>query len=438
MKAYRNSSRNVENFNFGWKFNKGDVSDGCNPELVDHTWQEIDLPHDWSVEGPFNSKWASSTGYLPTGIGWYRKTFTLPKINQDRRIFIYFEGVYNNSEVWVNGRSVGKRPNGYVSFYYDISQYVHLGQENIIAVRVDHTKFADSRWYTGSGIYRNVQLITTNSRYIKPWGVYARPILQDSNHGRLEINVLLMNETSVTSTLIVSNELKLEGNVIEKTETRVEIPAKEESIVFGTMKIENPLIWDIENPVLYELISTVQEGEVILDHLKTWVGFRSIRFDATKGFFLNNRNLKMKGVCIHHEAGCLGAAVPKDVLKRRLKVLKEVGCNAIRTSHNAFSPDFYNLCDQMGFLVIDEVFDEWELLKNKWIKGWNQGTPGKEGYAEYFKQWAEIDLRDQVLRDRNHPSIIMWSIGNEIDYPNDPYSHKIQDTEKKSSNIREI
>jgi beta-galactosidase/beta-glucuronidase len=421
---------NIRNFNLNWKFCKGDVLGAQDPNFGYDNWQEVDLPHDWSIEGPFNPKWASCTGYLPGGVGWYRKKFIIPKSNEDKKVFIYFEGVYNNCEVWINGISLGKRPNGYISFYYEISEHLHFGGENVISVKVDHSKYADSRWYTGSGIYRNVKLIITNALYIKLWGVYAHASLSGLDHGLLEVNVTITNENSTAFEAKVINQLFYKGEIIGQTEQNITIAGNDESVIHGVIEVPDPKLWDLEYPELYNLISSIKVEDQILDQVETIVGFREIQFDPNKGFFLNGRSMKLKGICIHHDAGCLGAAVPVDVLSRRLDILKEMGCNAIRTSHNPFSPEFYDLCDKKGFLVIDEIFDEWELPKKKWIDGWNVGTPGMDGYAEHFKQWAKVDLRDQILRDRNHPCIIMWSIGNEIDFPNDPYSHEILNTEK--------
>lgn len=409
---------------------KGDATNAYHFNFADDNWRNLDLPHDWSIEGPFDSKWASGTGYLPGGIGWYRKHFILDRIYEGKKVFVYFEGVYNNSEVWINGVSLGKRPNGYISFYYDMSEHIRFGSDNVIAVKVDHTKYADSRWYTGSGIYRNIKLIVTEPLYIKPWGVYTQARAEDLDHGLLDVEVTLVNDTSTNSNVALRNELFYNGKMVGDFAQKVTIDKESEAVVRGNIVVLNPNLWDVNDPELYVLVSSILDGEQVIDSVKTTIGFRNIRFDSKLGFFLNERNMKLKGICIHHDAGCLGAAVPIDVLARRLEILKELGCNAIRTSHNAFSPDFYRLCDEKGFLVIDEVFDEWEQPKKKWVEGWNIGTPSKDGYAEHFKEWAKIDLRDQIRRDRNHPCIIMWSIGNEVDYPNDPYSHEILNTEK--------
>jgi beta-galactosidase len=422
------SGREVHNFNFGWKFYKGDVPDGQNPGLNDNGWRTVDLPHDWSIEGPFSKDFASATGYLPAGIGWYRKTFSIPAEEKNRKVFISFDGVYNNSEVWINGTYLGKRPNGYISFQYDLTPYIKSGKVNLIAVKVDHTKFGDSRWYTGSGIYRDVELIYTSGLHIEQWGVFALAKEVSAEKASLDIRVSLKNESSVTSDVTVANYLMFGKDTVKKITDRVNIKASSSQVIAQEMEISKPEIWDVDNPNLYSLLTVVKGGNFI-DSQTTRIGFRNIRFDADRGFFLNGKNLKLKGICMHHDAGTLGSAVPLEVIARRLDILKELGCNAIRTSHNPFSSDFLELCDEKGFLVIGEAFDEWELPKKKWIEGWNKGTPGKEGYAENFKEWAVKDLTDMVLRDRNHPSVIMWSIGNEVDYPNDPYTHPVLNTE---------
>ena len=422
------SGRKVENFNFGWKFWKGDVPNGQNPLLNESGWRTLDLPHDWSIEGPFSKDYASGTGFLPGGIGWYRKSFIIPSSEMNRKIFISFDGIYNNSEVWINGTWLGKRPNGYISFQYDLTPYIKFGKSNLLAVKVDHSKFGDSRWYTGSGIYRDVRLIYTSPVHIKQWGVFASSKDISNTKAELDIEVTIINESLKASDVTVSNFLLLSTDTVNKSTETLRIDASSPKVINQKMEVSNPKLWDIENPELYTLV-TVVKGKGVLDSQTSKVGFRNIRFDADKGFFLNGKNLKLKGICLHHDAGTLGSAVPRQEIARRLDILKELGCNAIRTSHNPFSPDFLDLCDAKGFLVIGEAFDEWELPKKKWIEGWNKGTPGKDGYSADFKEWHATDLKDMILRDRNHPSIIMWSIGNEVDYPNDPYTHPVLNTE---------
>ncbi len=424
----QSSGRNVQNFNFDWEFFKGDIPDGQNPSLKDDNWRKLDLPHDWSIEGPFSKDFASGTGFLPAGIGWYRKSFLIPKDENGRKIFIYFDGVYNNSEVWINGNYLGKRPNGYISFQYDLTPYLKFGKENLIAVKVDHSKFGDSRWYTGSGIYRNVKLITVPRVHIKQWGVFASSVDISEQKASLAIKISVINESVNENEVLVTNYLISGADTVMKTSEKLKVGSKSEGVIEQKMEINNPKIWDISGPNLYTLF-TVIKGKGILDNQITKIGFRNISFDADKGFFLNGKSLKLKGICMHHDVGTLGSAIPRQEIARRLDILKELGCNAIRTSHNPFSTDFIDLCDEKGFLVLDEAFDEWELPKKKWIEGWNKGIPGKDGYSSYFSDWHVTDLNDMILRDRNHPSIIMWSIGNEIDYPNDPYTHQILNTE---------
>jgi beta-galactosidase len=420
--------REILNFNFNWKFHRGDIENGQKAGLDEKEWIAIDLPHDWSIEGPFSKENSSCTGYLPGGIGWYRKEFEVPKDQRNRKVFISFDGVYNNSEVWINGYYLGKRPNGYISFQYDLTPFIRYGKKNLIAVKADHTKSGDSRWYTGSGIYRNVHLIFSSQVHIKQWGVFASPRNVSSESAELNVEVGIINETEKPADVTVSNYLIINSDTVGRKDDRLTIGGNSPAIVKQGMKINKVSLWGTENPTLYSLV-TIIRGKGIYDSQTTKVGFRDIKFDAGKGFFLNGKNMKLKGICMHHDAGSLGAAVPKEEISRRLDILKELGCNAIRTSHNPFSTDFLDLCDEKGFLVIDEAFDEWELPKKKWLEGWNAGTPGKEGYSADFSEWGRRDLKDFILRDRNHPSIIMWSIGNEVDYPNDPYTHPILNTE---------
>lgn len=420
--------RESRDFNSGWKFYKGEVSNGQSITFDDSGWRNLDLPHDWSIEGPFSKDNSSCTGYLPGGIAWYRKSFPVSGAMENKKFFISFDGIYNNSEVWINGTHLGKRPNGYISFQYDLSPYLKYGTNNLIAVRVDHTDDGDSRWYTGSGIYRDVKLISTDPVHIGQWGISCTTPEVTADKAVLSVTSSIINETGRTAKLKVVNTLWHGTTVAGKVSVKIVLPAGAEMPVNQVINVIKPELWDVDDPELYSLVTEVK-GKKILDKTITPVGFRTLRFDADNGFFLNGKNLKLKGICMHHDAGSLGAAVPKEEIARRLDILKEMGCNAIRTSHNPFSPDFLDLCDEKGFLVIGEAFDEWELPKKKWLQGWNVGTPGKEGYAEYFEEWAKTDLRDFILRDRNHPSIIMWSIGNEVDYPNDPYTHPVLNTE---------
>ncbi len=415
-----------EKINDGWKFTLNDVKDGQNTSLDDKRWKSVDLPHDWSVKGQLSPTLASATGYLPGGIGWYRKTLDIPKDKQGEKVYLYFEGVYNRSEVFINGQLLGKRPNGYISFMYDITPYIKYGQDNVIAVRVDHSQSADSRWYTGSGIYRNVWLVYANPIHIAQWGVYVYPKSVTKKQATLSVEVEIDNSDVKTADLLITNELLFDGKVIAKDSRKLQMTAQNNKIE-TELKVDNPQIWDLNNPNLYQLKTTVSDKGKVIDQTITTTGIRNYTFDANKGFALNGEWMKVKGVCIHHDAGVLGAAVPHDVWKRRLQTLKSIGVNAVRTSHNPQAPDLYALCDELGILVLNEAYDEWEFPKRKWLEGWNVGTPGYQGSFDFFEEWGEKDLADLVRRDRNHISIFAWSIGNEVDYPNDPYSHPVLD-----------
>lgn len=420
------------NINEDWRFTLNDVPNGQSLSLDDKKWQIVDLPHDWSVKGRLSPTLASCTGYLPGGVGWYRKVLNVPQSKQGEKAYLYFEGVYNRSEVFVNGHSLGKRPNGYISFMYDVTPYVQYGKDNVIAVRVDHSQSADSRWYTGSGIYRNVWMVYSNPVHIAQWGVYVYPE-QKQNSYALNIEVELENGNNENTVLTVTNELYApDGKMIVKDNKKVSVFASQKNIVSAILNVSKPQLWSLNNPVLYTLKTTVSKDGKVIDKSSTKTGFRVYNFDPDKGFALNGEWMKVKGVCIHHDAGVLGSAVPKEVWKRRLLTLKEIGVNAIRTSHNPQAPDLYDLCDELGLLVLNEAFDEWEFPKRKWIEGWNVGTPGFQGAYDFFEEWGEKDMEDLVRRDRNHISVFAWSIGNEVDYPNDPYSHPVLDGGEKT------
>lgn len=403
-------------FNDGWLFTLEDVGNGSSPEYSDSTWSEIDLPHDWSVLEQASPTLASCTGYYPGGIGWYRKHFTVSDLS--RKHYVYFEGVYNRSEVYLNGHKLGYRPNGYVSFMYDLTPYLRDG-DNVIAVRVDHSRYADSRWYTGSGIYRDVYIIDAPQTHLSQWGVAYQ--LRSLTSSKAVVDVTY----GVTGERPARHEVSLtladaSGNIVAKTK------GKDGKAV---LNVRNPHLWGVDDPYLYKLSVTLKVNGEQADATEVNVGLRTVNFDPDHGFRLNGESMKLKGVCIHHDAGTLGAAVPDDVWERRLRNLKDMGANAIRTSHNPQAPVVYDICDRIGLMVMDEISDEWEFPKRKWIEGWNQGTPGFDGTYDFFEEWIDRDVRDMVLRDRNHPSVILWSIGNEVDYPNDPYSHPVLDKE---------
>lgn len=426
---------NAVKINKDWKFRLDSLHDYSKPgaSYEDRKWRNIDLPHDWSIESKMSDNMYSCTGYLPGGIGWYRKTIVIPKSERIRKQFLYFGGIYCNSEVWINGHYLGKRPNGYVSFIYDITPYVIFGKKNCITVKVDHSDEADSRWYTGSGIYRDVFLVSSNYVHIDNWGIFVRTSKIDEGHAEIDITTRVVNEDNNNSQIRIHHKLYKKGtsDVVAEGESTMSIQSGTKLENAMMLKVHNPMLWELDSPSLYilETIITDDKGNYI-DGTKTTTGIRMTEFDPNYGFFLNGKNTKMKGVCLHHDAGALGAAVPKSVWRRRLSTLKSLGVNAIRMSHNLQDELLYDLCDELGFMVIDEAFDEWEFPKRKWLQGWNVGkNPGYQGYAEYFDEWAKRDLTDMVQRDKNHPSVILWSIGNEVDYPNDPYSHPILDYE---------
>ena len=422
-----------EKINDNWLFTLSDPKGAEAVSFDDSRWQKLDLPHDWSVKGQLSPTLASATGYLPGGIGWYRKTLNIPADKKGEQVYLYFEGVYNRSEVYINGHLLGKRPNGYISFMYDATPYIKYGEKNYVSVRVDHSQSADSRWYTGSGIYRNVWLVYSNPIHIAQWGVYTYPKQASAKQGVLAVEVEINNTESKAAQLTVTNELiAANGKTVAKSSQKVQAANNQTTSVQVDLKVSNPHLWSLSSPGLYKLRTSVIKDGKTIDSSETTTGFRSFTFDPNKGFALNGEWMKMKGVCLHHDAGVLGSAVPRDVWKRRLLTLKEIGVNAIRTSHNPQAPDLYELCDELGLLVLNEAFDEWEFPKRKWLQGWNQGTPGFEGSFDFFEEWGEKDLEDMVRRDRNHLSVFAWSIGNEVDYPNDPYSHPVLDGKTES------
>ena len=399
-------------------------------------WQRVDLPHDWSVRQKLSPENASSMGYLPGGIGWYRKSLTIPR--QNNKVYLYFEGVYNRSEVWVNGKPVGKRPNGYISFMYDITPYIHFDKENELLVRVDHHRTADARWYTGAGIYRDVWLVYADPVHIAEWGVYAYPEM-DKSTGILNVQVDVANTSGGQQELTVINELAdAQNNIIAQNSNKLVIAGSSSKKLQTRLTVSDPKLWNLDNPVLYRLHTRVLKNGKQVDATTTTTGFRQFKFDPDKGFALNHQWMKLKGVCLHQDAGVLGVAMYKEVWRRRLLNLKALGVNAIRTTHNPQANSFYELCDELGLLVMDEAFDEWEFPKRKWLEGWNVGTPGYDGTYDFFEEWGKKDLADMVCRDRNHLSVFAWSIGNEVDYPNDPYSHPVLDGSSESGFTQKI
>lgn len=410
------------------RFHLGDTPDAWQAWYDDSDWQEITLPHDWSVTLPFDRSCSSGTGYLPGGIGWYRIHIKPQEEWQGKQISICFDGVYKNSRVWCNSYYLGERPNGYISFCYDITDQFRFDADNIISVYVDHREIADSRWYTGSGITRKVSLHIEENVHPVPNGIFFATPQVNEQHADCEVTTELINCMDEPCKVIVTSLLFApDDTLVYEQNSHITLAAHDTGVTKSKGIIRQPACWSPENPCLYTLktyLSYQAATETINALVDTQkVGIRSLRFDADNGFFLNDEPYLLKGVCLHEDAGCFGNAVPVAVWHRRLAKLKSMGCNAIRMSHNPHMPELYALCDALGFFVIDEAFDEWEGPKNKWSTGHNVYPPRHQGYYVNFPQWHEKDLVDMIRRDRNHPSIIMWSIGNEIDYPNDPYCH---------------
>ena len=418
-----------------WRFHLGECEEAWYKGYDDSSWRKVMLPHDWSVEMPFSKTYSSGTGYLAGGIGWYRGRFWLPEALRGKKVRLVFDGVYKNSQVFCNSYYLGKRPNGYTAFSYDISDFVSFGEtENEISVKVVHTDLADSRWFTGSGITRKVSLVIEEPVHPAEYGCtfFTRKI--DSGDSEIRAEVEIEQEAVNTSDEKVRLRIKSllidrEGNEAAVLEGERELAAGETAKIPLCGEVRKASLWSPDDPYLYRMQTwyQVNGGEEYLVHEEK-TGIRTIEFRPEEGFFLNGVSTKMKGVCVHHDGGCLGAAMKPEIWQRRLMLLKDCGCNAIRCSHNPHMPELYALCDALGFLMMDEAFDEWENPKNKWSTGHNVYPPRHQGYYEDFPEWHDKDLRAMVRRDRNHPSVILWSIGNEIDYPNDPYCHPMFET----------
>jgi len=390
---------------YGWRFTRGDP-DGAEAAVFDDSgWRKVDLPHDWSIEGPYdqNAATGGGGGYLPTGVGWYRRSFTLSRAQRERRVSIEFDGVYQNSDVWINGHHLGARPNGYVSFQYDLTPYLDPG-ENVVAVRVDNSRQPNSRWYSGSGIYRHVWLIVTDALHVGQWGTYVTTPRVDSASAEVTARTTVVNDgTAHRRGTLRSAVLDADGKEVAHAESAINLEAGASTDLIQSLVVDEPALWSPDSPALYTLRTTVSDAaERTVDATDTRFGIRTIAFDPGRGFLLNGTRVKLRGVNLHDGGGPVGAAVPEAVWERRLRLLRKMGANAVRTSHNQPAPEFLDLCDRLGILVMDEAFDEW--------------TWGKvpHGYHEYFAEWGERDLTDFLHRDRNHPSVVIWSLGNEI------------------------
>ena len=423
---------NAQAFNDGWLFSLSDDSRYSEPAFDDAAWMRVQVPHDWGVTQQMSQTQGSCQGYLPGGVGWYRCHIPANVVlkGQNEQLFIYFEGVYNRSTVYVNGHEVGYRPSGFSSFCYNITPYLNDEGNDVVAVRVDHSRQNDSRWYTGSGIYRPVWIVKAPEVHLAQWGSGWKLTEIDDAQAKVDVQVATAHEAVANATLPSKGYkakvciIDAEGNVVSETLSK-SLGWEEKQTV--SLTIKNPRRWSLQTPYLYKVYTELILDGKVIDKCSVPLGLRTLTFDSNHGFALNGEWMKVKGVCLHDDAGVLGVAVPKAVWKRRLLTLKSLGVNAIRMSHNPHAPSLYDLCDELGFLVMDEASDEWEFPKRKWLEGWNKGKPGFEGTFDYFEEWIDRDVADMVRRDRCHPSIFLWSIGNEVDYPNDPYSHPVLD-----------
>ena len=398
----------AQSFDAGWRFSRGDVAGAEQPGFGDANWTAVDLPHDWAITGPFDEH-AAATGsgaFLPTGVAWYRKHFVLPADATGKRVFVEFDGVMERSGVWINGHHVGHRPNGYASFRYEITPHlVHSGSENVIAVRADTASQPASRWYAGGGIYRHVRLIVTGDVHAEAWGTSVRVTSLDARKADLTIASEVANQSAapVEARLEVSVRTPAGQTLPPLQGGIVTLPPGRATALSLTSAVADPRRWDIRDPALYDALVRVRAADgTLLYEERVPFGIRDARFVPATGFWLNGRNIKLKGVAIHADGGPFGMAVPLAIYERRLRGLQKLGVNAIRTAHHPFSPEFLDLCDRLGLIVMNEAFDMWTVAKNP------------QDYHLFFTDWSSIDARDFVRRDRNHPSVVIWSIGNEI------------------------
>lgn len=407
MSSYAFSGKErAELFVSGWRFHLGNPEgDASRQDFDDGAWRLLDLPHDWSIEGDFSADHPARKegGALPGGLGWYRKVFEAPREWQGKKVFVDFDGVYMNSEVFVNGNSLGVRPYGYSSFRYDLTPYLKWGERNVLAVKVDNSTQPNSRWYSGSGIYRNVWLTVVEPVHVGHWGTFVTTPEVTGEKAVMEVRTMVKNDGQAGRRVgVVSTLLDARGRMVAGQSGFVDVPAGGCSEASHTLIMTAPELWSTEHPYLYKVRTELKVDGRSVDTYYTTTGVRHFKFDARTGFWLNGKHMKINGVCMHHDLGCLGAAVNVRAIKRQLEILKEMGCNGIRCTHNPPAPELLDLCDRMGFVVMDEAFDMWRIHKTAY------------DYACYFDRWHERDLADLVLRDRNHPCIFMWSVGNEV------------------------
>ena len=389
-------------FNEGWRFLKGDAEGAQDQVFDDASWRTVRLPHDWAIEGPFDVKYNARCGGLPFhGIGWYRKHFGVPS-GVDGNVAVEFDGAMNNSEVWINGHYLGSRPFGYMGFQFDLSDYLNYGGDNVIAVKLSPEDLS-SRWYPGAGLYRNVWLEVKDPIHVGHWGTYiTTPEVTDAQAVVVIESAVVNTGTQESPVTVETVILDADGEEMDRVDSEVNVESGQTTVVSQSLVVSAPHRWDIDDPYLYCAVTQLNQDTDVIDVYETSFGIRTIEFDAENGFVLNGRRVQLNGVCMHHDLGPLGAAVNRRATERQLQIMQEMGVNAIRTSHNPPSPEQLEFCDRLGLLCQVEAFDVWEMPK----------VPN--GYNKYFAEWHERDLRDMIRRDRNHPCVIMWSIGNEI------------------------
>lgn len=420
------TAREYVDLDLGWRFSLGESQLAMQPGFDDSSWRIVDVPHDWSIEGPFVANLGSGNGFAPGGIGWYRRHLRMKAADAGKTVILELDGVYDNAEVWLNGFLVGGRPYGFESFTCDLTHGLRFGDaDNLISIRVDHSRSDDSRWYTGSGIYRNVRLCVTNPLHLEHWGTVVTSPAVTKDSASIHVETAVQNDSNESKSFVLESDLvDPNGNVAASVTSSARIEGGAALTVPQEIKLPQPKVWSPESPQLYTLRSRLA-ASAEADETITAFGIRTIMFDANHGFHLNGVPTKLRGVCIHQDGGSVGVAIPARIWERRLLALKALGVNAIRTSHNPPAPEFLDLCDRLGFLVMDEAFDEFTPGKSKWVVGWTRGLPSRFGYSEHFAEWSVRDIQDIVRRDRNHACIVMWSIGNEIDSPDDPFTDPV-------------
>ena len=398
-------------FDSDWRFFLGDPSGAESPAFDAASWRSLDVPHDWSIEGRIDpaNPMGGSGGFFPSGIGWYRRTFTAPPAWNGKRISVEFEGIYMNATVYINGHDLGLHPYGYTTFFHDLTPHLKLGGSNVLAVRVDQSQQRNSRWYSGSGIYRHVWLDVAHPIHVADWGVFVTTPSVSSARATVSVRTRVANDSDRQSVVTVRHAFySTSGAAVGRSEKTASVEPRGSAEVEQQIAVDQPALWSPESPSLYRVVThLVQDGKPI-DQVSTPFGIRSLEWSAEKGFLLNGKQVKMVGGCIHHEHGPLGAASFDRAEERRVQILKESGFNAIRTAHNPPSPALLDACDRLGMLVMDEAFDCWSRGKNKF------------DYSVVFQDWWRRDIDAMVLRDRNHPSVIMWNIGNEVPERGEP------------------